>query len=155
VELVAENLDGTMNGLVEAGAHFAEYDTGEVYIYRQNELNESQLQDLQDQLLAEGVVLTEPIAQDARMIVIKFRVEMLPFAAIAAIVAAVGGLIGFTVFKDKVVTFLKAPFGVPWWVWAVGAVGVGIAVYKIQHPSQGSGSQVIIVNPRRKRLCTR
>lgn len=89
---------------------FNEGDKGEVRIYLSNELTMAEIQKLQDDIVAKGVVLSEPIVQDMRIVVIKFEKRIAPLLIIAAAIGV--AIIGWQLFK--------AISAIPWWTWLVG-----------------------------------
>ena len=116
-KLIGEYLGQDLSSLPDYEAHYAEGDRGEVRMYVDRMLPEEKIQELQDSLLNEGVVLTEPIEQNSRIISIKFEKRLAPLAIIAiavgVVVVAVGAVIGWQIFKT-------IQWGVPVWVWLVG-----------------------------------
>ena len=116
-KLIGEYLGQDLSSLPDYEAHYAEGDRGEVRFYVDRMLPEEKIQELQDSLLNEGVILTEPIEQNSRIISIKFEKRLAPLAIIAiavgVVVVAVGAVIGWQIFKT-------IQWGVPVWVWLVG-----------------------------------
>jgi len=116
-KLIGEYLGQDLSSLPDYEAHYAEGDRGEVRFYVDRMLPEEKIQELQDRILNEGVVLTEPIEQNSRIISIKFEKRLAPLAIIAiavgVVVVAVGAVIGWQIFKT-------IQWGVPVWVWLVG-----------------------------------
>lgn len=144
-ELVAESLSGNITELGAYEEQFAELDTGEVRIYVDQELSETELCYIEGDILAQGVVLTDYIVQDGGVIVIKFRKELAPLVIIGIIAATgIGGIVGWQLFKDKITGWLAAPFGVPWWVWILGTGSVVALYFMTRGKEAVSGGQPIV-----------
>ena len=142
MELVAESLEGhALIDLANYNRFYNEGDTGKVSIFMDSDLTDEEIIDIENAIRSEGVVLTGPIQQDARMLVVPFRVAMWPLAVIGGIVATVGGVIGWQLFKDRVTSWLAAPFGVPIWVWILGAASV-VALYFTRGKTGSAGQPV-------------
>ena len=107
-ELVAQGSD--LSELPKYESLFSEGDRGELRLYLEQPATQEELQEMQDI----GVVLTEPIAQDAGVMVIKFEKRVAPLVIFAgAILVAVVGW-----------QLLKTVSEVPIWAWVAGAIGV-------------------------------
>ena len=117
MELIGEYLGQDLSSLPNYEVYYGEGDRGEVRFYVDRMLSEEKIQELQDRILNEGVVLTEPITEVARIVSIKFEKRLAPLAIIAiavgVVVVAVGAVIGWQIFKT-------IQWGVPVWVWLVG-----------------------------------
>ena len=114
MRLVGENISNDLSTLPKYEAYFGEGDTGELRLYVSEFLTDNAIQQLEDEIIAKGVVLTEPITQDARIVVIKFKKMIAPLLIIVGAVVAIGaGILGWQVFKTT-------QMGVPIWVWVVG-----------------------------------
>ena len=120
-ELIAQGQN--ISDLPKSENEFAEGDEGEVRLYLTENISEEQLQKLQDDILEKRVKLTEEIKQDARIVVIKFRKEILALGTIAIAALVIVGLI-------IAWQLLKAAAAIPIWVWALGGIGLGIWLLK-------------------------
>ena len=116
-ELIGEHLGQDLSSLPNYETYYAEGDRGEVRFYVERQLPMERIQELQDRILNEGVVLTEPIEQASRVISIKFEKRLAPLVIIAIavgiVVVAVSAVLGWQIFKS-------IQWGVPVWVWLVG-----------------------------------
>lgn len=122
-QLVAEQLNGNIESLPSYEVQFAEGDTGELRLYLQRPLYQEEIDQLEQQILSQGVLLTEPISQDARVLVIKFRKAIAPLAIIATSVGLITSiLIGWQIFKES-------GSSIPTWIWVIcgGIVLVTVA----------------------------
>ena len=117
MELIGEYLGQDLSSLPDYEVYYGEGDRGEVRFYVDRMLSEEKIQELQDRILNEGVVLTEPIQQNSRIISIKFEKRLAPLAIIAIVVGGIvaigAGLLGWQIWKTT-------QMGVPLWVWLVG-----------------------------------
>ena len=116
-ELVAEELSGNISSLPDYEPYFGEGDTGELRLYLEHSLYQEEIEQLEQEILNQGVILTESITQDARILVIKFQKAIAPLMIIAIVVGGfavvIGGLLGWQIFRS-------VSMGVPLWVWLVG-----------------------------------
>ena len=116
MELIGEYLGQDLSLLPNYETYLSEGDRGEVRFYVDRQVSEEKIQELQDSLLSEGVTLTEPISQIARVLLIKFEKRLAPLAIIAivvgGIIAAGAGLLGWQIWKTT-------QMGIPIWVWVV------------------------------------
>ena len=103
---------------------FAEGQKGELRLYLSEGISMDTISELEQVILSQGVVLTEPIRQDARVVVIKFQKAIAPLIIIGLAVAAIigAGLLGWQLFT--------ALGKIPWWAWAVGIFGVGFLMLR-------------------------
>ena len=116
MELVGEGLSG-LTGLSSYEAYFSEGDSGELRFYLDRSLYQDKIDQLETEILGQGVVLTAPIAQDAGMLIIKFQKAIAPLLIIGgAIVAVVGSVVGWQLLKPETL-------GLPLWAW-VGGIGL-------------------------------
>ena len=124
MELVAEGLE--LNKLAEAESLLAEGNKGELRLYLDRKISENILYEFENSLCNQGVILTEPIKQEAHILFIKFKKASDPLTIIAATVIATGvsEVIGWQLEKE--------PLGIPWWGWAIGAVSLGLLVFKLR-----------------------
>jgi hypothetical protein len=117
MRLVAESLGNTSN-LGDYEYLLSEGESGEVRFYISEPLSQDTINQMQNDIISQGVVLTGPIIQDVGTLIIPFRKELAPLLIIAAVaIPIVGGLLGWQIFS-----FSK--LGVPVWVWGVAAVGL-------------------------------
>ena len=135
-KLIGEYLGQDLSSLPDYEAHYAEGDRGEVRFYVDRMLPEEKIQELQDRILNEGVVLTEPIEQNSRIISIKFEKRLAPLAIIAiavgVVVVAVGAVIGWQIFKT-------IQWGVSVWVWLVGGAGLLYLIFTSKPAKEAGG----------------
>ena len=157
-ELIGEHLGQDLSSLPNYETYYAEGDRGEVRFYVERQLSEETIQELQDRILNEGVVLTEPIEQIARIISIKFEKRLAPLAIIAivvgGIVVVVGGLLGWQIFKT-------VQMGVPLWVWFVVGGALAYLIFTSKPAKEAGGLAIkagkvyitkkALSNPRRMR----
>ena len=123
-ELVAESLTSNLDSLSSYETYFKEGDTGELRIYLNRTLTSSELQWIQDKIIEQGVVLTEPVSQVARIVYVKFEKRIAPLLIIGGAVAAVfAGITGWQVFK-----FTEA--GIPLWIILLGGGALLYILFK-------------------------
>jgi len=117
MELVAEGT--SLTDLSSLDSMFKEGETGVVRIFLTDDMSVGDIAELERQLVEEGVVLTAPIAQDARVLEIHFQKASFPLLIIAALVAgaALVGIFGWQLFSGL--------SKVPWWAWMAGIFGLG------------------------------
>ena len=113
-ELIAEQLGNDLSTLPQYEIYYGESDRGEIHIYLNSDLYLDDLTQIQNDILSQGVVLTEPIVQVARMLVIKFEKRLAPLLIIAlAVGGLVAGITGWQIWKTTTM-------GVPIWIWLIG-----------------------------------
>ena len=125
MDLIAEDTD--IQSLAAQEPLLQEGDRAEVRIYLNRELPESAVRQLTKELADKGVVLTEPITCESRMLSIKFEKRALPLVPIAiAVMGVLGtGFLGWQLFKP----LWGAPLGIPMGVWVAGVALVGLLLY--------------------------
>lgn len=118
MRLIAEGFE--LNKLSDAEHLFAEGDRGEVRIYLDGNIGTHALE---ERLLAEGVVLTDTIRQDAGVVVIKFQKQIAPLLIIVGALGlmGVGAGLGWQIFK----------FDIPSWAWVMGGIALGLGIIYI------------------------
>ena len=130
IRLIGEELD-KIDGLSKYEYRFREGDTGELRLYVKQSLSQEDIERLESEIRSQGVVLTAPIVQDARVIVIKFQKAIAPLLIIAGVVGTVVvGLIGWQLFKDGL--------GLPLWAWIAGGV---VAIYALSRRKKWLGNR--------------
>ena len=121
MRLVAEKAGSDLSSLPNYEAHYGEGDPGELRLYMSGKLDGETIKQLESEICSQGAVLTEPIRQDAGIVVIRFKKALAPLAIIAIAVGGIfvigGVLIGWQIFRT-----VKA--GVPLWVWIIGGAAV-------------------------------
>jgi len=119
MQLIAQGLN--VAEMERAESLLTEGDAGEVRLYLSQEPTQQQLQSLQDGLLERGVILTEPIAYDARILSIRFVKGIAPLIVIGLVVGGIGtllaGITGWQVFR-------MTRAGIPLWVIGVGGAAL-------------------------------
>ena len=118
MELVAERLDNNLTPLSDYETYFREGEAGELRIYLNRPLYQDEIDCLETEILNKGVVLTEPITQDARILVIRFQKAIAPLLIIGGVVTAiVGGIAGWQIFK-------LTTWGIPLWTILLGGSAI-------------------------------
>lgn len=121
MELVGEFIGGDISRIPGLESAFNEFEEGEAHFYLSSPLSQMEIDRLDRTLREQGVVLTAPVTQDARTLLIRFRKEFGPMAvitiAVAAVIAVGTGILGWQVFK---VTQL----GIPIWAWIIGVTAL-------------------------------
>ncbi len=122
-QVLAQSLGHTITDLPDHEKEYMEGEYGELQIYTSDSLAPYQIQQLEDDIRARGVVLSGPITHDARTVFIPFQKAQIPLALIASAVAALivivpTSIVGWQLYK----TFT----GVPKWIY----LGLGgLAIY--------------------------
>lgn len=120
MKVVAEGLE--VNKIAEYESLYGEGEKGELRLYVDRQLSENEIASLETQICNQGVTLVEPISQEAHILFVRFQKLLVPLAIIVAAIAAIGvGVAGWQLLKEPL-------FGVPWWVWMIGA---GVLTYMI------------------------
>jgi len=135
MNLIAEGTD--ISELEKQEPRFAEGEKGELRFYIEKSLTKEQLNQLEQDILAQGVYLTEPIKQDARIIFINFEKRIAPLIIIGgAIIAAIGGaaFLGWQLSK--------APLGIPWWLWVVGGGALLYLLFRTKPAKRVAGTVI-------------
>jgi len=124
LKLIGENLGQDLSTLSQYEAYFNEGDTGELRVYLDRQLSQDEINQLEYELCSQEVVLTEPIAQDARILVIKFQKAIAPLLIIGgAIVAIVGVVLGWQIFK-------LTQWGIPLWTILIGGAALFYLLFR-------------------------
>ena len=114
MKVIAESLSDKIDNLSSYENYFSEGDVGELRIYLDRLLYQDEMDCLRTEIENQGVMLISPIAQDARVLVVRFRKAVAPLAIIARIIVTVGiGIIGWQLFKES---------GFPLWGWILGGI---------------------------------
>lgn len=136
--LITSKLNSDIQTLPNYEAYFAEGDTGELRLYLMGPMYQGDIDTLEQSIRSQGVVLTAPIRQDARVLMIQFKKAIAPLvilaAAVAAIAAVGSGIVGWQIFKT-------VQAGVPLWVWLVG--GAALAYLLFREPAKQAGGLAI------------
>lgn len=133
--LIGEKLGSDLSSLSSYETYFGEGDIGELRVYLDRPLYQDEIDRLQTELLSQGVTLTAPITQDARILLIRFQKQIAPLLIIGgAIAAIVAGILGWQIFKGTQV-------GIPVWVWIVG--GLSLAYLLFREPAKKAGGLAI------------
>ena len=118
--LVAEGIGSDILSLGQYEQSFNEGEQGELRVYIGRNLSGQELVNLENEIIRQEVLLTEPIVQDARVVFIGFEKRIAPLLIIAgAVVAVIGGILGWQVFKT-----IQA--GIPLWALLAGS---GVLLY--------------------------
>jgi hypothetical protein len=118
MELVAENLTSDIGSISTYESKYNEGDTGELRVYVSQPLSEYQVQEIEKNILSQGVVLTSPVQYGNGMLIVNFQKAIAPLLIIGGIIAAiVAGVVGWQIFKTT-------QMGVPIWVWCIGGVAI-------------------------------
>jgi len=139
MQLVGENRGSDLESLPEYEADYKEGDRGEIRLYLSEPIDTNTIRQIEDELLSQGVALTENIRQDAGILAIRFRKSLAPLAIVAIVVGGLvvvaGILIGWQIFRLKYA-------GVPTWVIVVGAAA---ALYLIltSKPAKATGRAAV------------
>ena len=140
------------NDLVQPG------ESAEIRVFFDHDLSPDEIESIEIELLDRGVSLMGPITYGSRTMVIPFEngqvpgsgIGLLPLVPIVAIAGALGitSIVGWQIFKDDVTDMLKAPLGIPIWVWAIGGAGI-VLLFLSRKGGKGkagsAGSQVVQV----------
>ena len=114
MKLIGENLGQDLSTLKDYESYFNEGDIGELRLYVDNSLNQEDINQLEQDICNQGVILTAPIAQDARVVLIRFQKAIAPLLIIGGVVAAIiVGILGWQLLKTTV-------SGIPAWAWLLG-----------------------------------
>lgn len=121
--LVAEQLTQSLGEVPQYESKFSEGDTGELRLYLTQDLSQIQIDNLESDIIGKGIVLTNSVVQDARILIISFKKAMPPLSEIKESISKIGGqfIIGWQLFKDE-------KWGMPLWAWAL--IG-GALIYSI------------------------
>ena len=120
MNLIAEGL--SLSELEACESLLPEGQKGEVRIYLDRNLTSSEIQQVEDRILAEGVVLTSSIQSVEGILVIPFQKAIAPLAIIVVVVGLVAAtVLGWQLMSD----FL----GIPVWMWIVGG---GLLVWALK-----------------------
>lgn len=133
MELIGQHLGSDLSSLTNYEVFYREGDTGELRIYTGVEYAPVTLEKLEEEIISQGVVLIEPIVQDARVIFIKFRKEIAPLLIIVGVVAVIiVGIIGWQVFKTT-------QAGVPLWVWLIAGGALAYLIFTSKPAKEAGG----------------
>ena len=96
MKLIAEGTQ--LSEVIPLESEFAEGNKGEIRLYLDREMSDSELVALETSLLEQGVVLTDVVKQDARIVLISFQKAIAPLIIIGGI--AIAGLLGWQLYKQ-------------------------------------------------------
>ena len=131
MELIAEHLGSDITTLSDYESYYQEGDKGELKLYLDRMLYQDEIKQLEYELCNQGVMLTAPITQDARILVIKFQKAIAPLLIIGgAIAVLVVGIVGWQLLKTSV-------SNIPVWTWLLG----GAVIYHIIRRKKWLGKQ--------------
>lgn len=126
LELVAEHIGDGFDTLGDFEDRFAEFEKGELRIYVNDALTQEQLSTVENEILCHGAHLTAPVTQDGGVVFVRFQKRIAPLLILAAagalVIVAVGGVLGWQVFR--------VVQDVPNWAWIV--LGTSVAVLLIR-----------------------
>ena len=132
MQLISESLTPNLDTLTDNEVFFNEGDTGELRLYVDQTLSQEVIKHLESEICSQGVMLTAPITQDARIVVIKFQKAIAPLIIIAGVVGVtIAGLLGWQLFK-------VSALGLPLWAWVAGGIA---AIYAISRRSKWLGKR--------------
>jgi len=118
---------------------FKEFDRGEVRAYFDHVLSETEVAYAEEQLLAQGVVLTESVYARGSTLYIPFEVRFFPLLAIAGVLGAgFFGWLAWDVWQETKQRFTLAM-----------VLGAGIAVVAVVVLLKGPGTEAVRVIERR------
>ena len=116
--LVKEKLGNDLSTLPDCESKIKEGSRGELRLYVDRALLQEEMEQLENEILSQGVILTDSIKQYARVVIIKFEKRIAPLLIIALAIGAIGvGVLGWQLWSSD---------GVPLWVWGVG---IGALLY--------------------------
>ena len=122
--IIAEKLGSDISSLPDYESYYNEGDTGELVVYLQKSLNYEEMEQLETEICGQGAVLTTPIQQDARMLVIRFKKAIAPLAIIVGALAVVAVMIiGWQLFK--------AVSAIPTWAWILGGLAGTYCIFRL------------------------
>ena len=112
MKVVAEGTQ--LKDITENEALFSEHDMGELRLYMTEKLSDENLSKIEDDIIKSGVILTEPITQEAHILSIHFQKAIAPLLIIVGVIGAIGvGVAGWQLLKLE---------NIPWWVWVGGGL---------------------------------
>ena len=120
MKLVAESLSGNLDTLASYEP-FNEGDTGELRVYLEKTLSQEEIVKLETKICNQGAILTEPLVQDARILVIKFKKAIAPLPIIAGVLAGIA-VLGWQLFSETT--------PIPLWAWVLGGFVIGYTVLR-------------------------
>ena len=124
LKLIGESLGKDLSTLVSYEGYYREGDKGELRLYVESLLTRETIEQLEAEIINQGVTLTESIKQDARVVVIRFQKRIAPLLIIGGVlVAIVGGILGWQIF-------MSVQLGVPIWVWLVGGLSLVYLLFR-------------------------
>ena len=130
MKLVAEGTD--VQQMSEADSSFSPGDTGEIRFFVDHLVDQSTLDSFEDQLVAEGMILTQPIRQEEGIVIVSFQkptgIGVLPLIIGAGIIAA--GLFAFGSWQ-----VYRTVRAIPSWVLLVGGALGAFLLYKMMKPT--------------------
>jgi hypothetical protein len=116
MNLIGESLSNNIDEISGYEKYFEEYSQGKLNIYIDKELSESDIIQIENNILSQGAYLTSPIIQDSKCIIICFEKRIGPLLIIIAAIGAIGsGILGWQIFK-------AVSSGIPWWIFALAGV---------------------------------
>ena len=117
--IIGQSLKGDLSGIGECERYLNEGDIGEVRIYLKNEASQEQLQQIEKDILLQGVTLNGHVTEIVNCVIVPFIKKSSPLAAIASVGTDLtnNDIIGWQIIKTSLST-------VPTWVWWAGGLGI-------------------------------
>lgn len=137
MKLIAENMTDDLSSMPNYESVVG--NKGEIRLYYDQNLTEEQLNDLQYQLTSQGVKLTSDVRQESGIVVIPFeKVEGISALPVLVIIAGIAALVGGSLLGWQI--FQSTQFGVPLWVWGVGALGLIVLFFSSDTGKQATST---------------
>ena len=127
--LVAEQLTNNLDEVPQYESKFNEGDTGELRLFLQSDITQTQVNEIEWDIISKGVILVDHVVQDARMLIIRFQKAIEPLYLISSSIGLiVNMLVGWQIYKTSGVA-------IPSWLWLVSAGVLLIALGSIRKGS--------------------
>ena len=118
--IVAEELNEDIQNIASFEKKYSEGDIGELKVYLQYPISDDTVTQLENGIKSKGVVLTDPIKTDSRVLIIHFKKAVEPLNIISSSLSNLGiQIVGWQLFKD---TISKNVLGMPMWAWGIGGL---------------------------------
>ncbi len=130
--IVDQKLSNNTTDIAVLENKFASGDIGELRLYLSQDMTDDELKLLEDNIKSKGVILTDPIKEDAKTLVIRFQKASDPLVAITDSLSSLG--IDFSAWQLIKNTMVSS---IPTWLWVAGGLSLLLILYLALRKNDG------------------
>ncbi len=125
--IVDQKLNNNTTDITVLENKFITGDVGELRLYLSQDMTDDELKSLEDNIKSKGGILTEPIKEDARTLVIKFQKASDPLVLITDTLSSLG--INFSAWQLIKSGTNSTVSSIPTWLWVAGGLSLLLIWY--------------------------